>query len=142
MRRLRRGTPDAGALEIRRLLTTPSPALERSARQLAAALPKGLRLSVTPARQLVVDPALIRAIEDLRGIYRRLRASVAAVDTSSGSAKAHALDAIDLVDSSLTLLLKSTNARSYAAYDSLVHDARSRQSRATDRMRQAVRELG
>jgi hypothetical protein len=142
MRRLRRGTPDDGAREIHRLLTAPSPALERSVRQLAAVLPKGIELSVAPARQLVVDPALIRAVADLRGVYRKLRARIATVDTSSGSAKAHALDAIDLLDSSLTLLLRSADAHSYAAYSGLVHDARSRQGRAAERMRQAVRELG
>ena len=142
MNTARTGIPDAGASEIRRLLTAPDPALEAAARQLAITLPHGFQLQASPtARQIIIDPTLIAAIARIRSIYRGLRARITAIQTNNGNAKSDVLAAIDLVDTSYTLLLRSTDARSYAAYSRLVHDARSRQAHAARELQSAIRKL-
>ena len=142
MRTLRNVAPDDGARKIHTLLTTRNVPLERAAHQLAAALTHGLELEATAhARQLIVDPTLIQSVVRIRSVYRDLRGRVSKIHTNRGSAKAHVLDAIDLLDTSFTLLLRGTNAPSYTAYKQLVDDAGLRQARAANEMHKAVKEL-
>jgi hypothetical protein len=134
-------TNDPGAAEIYRLLTAPNPALERAARQFAKALPSGISLHAEPRLRLVVDPSLVRAIEHLRGAYRGLRRRISLIETDRRGAKRHVLEAIDLLNASLTLLVRSTGAASYAAGRDIVHDAQARYARGAVELRHALEEL-
>lgn len=134
---------DPGAAEIVRLMATPNLSLETAARRLAAELPDGVELRLTPARelQLVVDPALVEAIQQLRAYYRALRGRIAAVPTAEAALKRRVLDALDHVDGSLTLLVRSVDAGSYAAYNRLVAEAHARQAHIGKELRIALKGL-
>ena len=132
---------DAGAAEIRRLLTARNPALERAIRNLATELPHGVSLRAQPTLRIVVEPGLVEAIEQLRRVYRSLRRRIDAIDTERRVAKRRVLDAIDLLNTSFTLLLRSTEATSYASGLRSIGDAKTRQARSASELKRALEEL-
>ena len=132
---------DAGAQEIRRLLTAPNPALERAGKKLAKALPHGLWMEAHPKLRLAVDPALVDAMKQVRSAYRSLWGRIDAIDTDRHVAKRHALEAIDLLSASFTLLVRSTEATSYAAGRWAVREAKARETRGIAELGRAVKEL-
>jgi hypothetical protein len=133
--------PDDGALEIRRLLTAPNPAFERAAHKLANALPRGLWMETQPKLRLAVDPAVLEGVKQLRRAYRTLWGRIDAIDTDRHVAKRHVLEAIDLLSASFVLMLNSAQATSHASGVRAVKEARSRQSRGSAMLKQALEEL-
>ena len=132
---------DGGAQEIRRLLTARNPALERAQERLAKALPRGLWMESRPKLRLVVDPAVVEALKQLRNVYRGLWARIDAIDTDRHVAKRQVLEGIELLNASFTLLLRSTETTSYSAGLWSIREAKARQARASAELNQAVKEL-
>jgi hypothetical protein len=132
---------DAGAIEIRRLLTTPNPKLARAGRYLAAALNRGISLRATPRLRLVVEPSLAKGITQVQTIYRDLRKRIAAIETERRAGKTLALEGLDQLDASFALLLRSTRANSLAAYERFQREATTHQARAAAELRQSLTEL-
>jgi hypothetical protein len=130
--------PDAGAREIRRLLTTPDPALKSALRAPVTALRHGLK----PSRgALTVSPATVRPVKRIRVIYRDLRTQIAAIETKQQDAKRRVLNALDLVDSSLALFARSLTASSDRSIAELARQAYWRREHAHAELSRAVREL-
>jgi len=134
-------SPDAGAREIRRLLTTPDPALKSALRALLTALRHGLKPSRGATPRLTVSPATAQPVERIRAIYRDLRTRIAAIDTSQHNEKRRVLKALDLVDSSLALFVRSLAASSDRSMAELARQAYWRREAAHAELSRALKEL-
>jgi len=134
-------SPDAGAREIRRLLTTPDPSLASALRALVAALRHGLGASRGAKPGLDIPPAAVDAVEKTRSVYRGLRMRIAAIETHRADAKRHALSALDSLDSSLALFARSLTASSDRSLAELARQAYWRRERAHAELSRAVGEL-
>jgi hypothetical protein len=134
-------SPDAGAREIRRLLTTPDPSLASALRALVTALRHGLKPSHRATPGVTISPATAQPVRHIRAIYRDLRTQVAAIDTKQQDAKRRVLNALDLVDSSLALFARSLTASSDRSIAELARQAYWRREHAHAELSRAVREL-
>ena len=134
-------SPDAGAREIRRLLTTPDPALRSALRALVTELRHGLKPSHGATSGVTISPATAQPVRRIRVIYRDLRTQIAAIETKHQDAKRRVLNALDLVDSSLALFARSLTASSDRTIAELARQAYWRRERAHAELSRAVREL-
>jgi hypothetical protein len=134
-------SPDAGAREIRRLLTTPDPALKSALRALVTALRHGLKPSHGAKPGVTISPATAQPVRHIRAIYRDLRTQVAAIETKQQDAKRRVLNALDLVDSSLALFARSLTASSDRSIAELARQAYWRREQARAELSRAVQEL-
>jgi hypothetical protein len=134
-------SPDAGAREIRRLLTTPDPALRSALRALVTALRRGLGPSRGAKPGLEIPPAAVDAVEKTRSVYRGLRMRIAAIETQRADAKRRVLSALDALDSSLALFTRSLTASSDRSIAELARQAYWRREHAHAELSAAVREL-
>ena len=115
-------SPDAGAREIRRLLTAPNPAFKNALRRLTTALPRAIDVA-TGSRDLRVPSTAFDAIYDLRLIVRALSRRIAAIDTKRAESKRRVLDGLDQLDFSLVLFEESMLASGETRVAALARDA-------------------
>jgi hypothetical protein len=134
-------SPDAGAREIRLLLTTPDPALRSALLAVVEALRRGLKPGRGATPGLEIPPAAVDAVEKTRSVYRGLRMRIAAIETKQHSAKRRVLSALDLLDSSLALFARSLTASSDRSIAELARQAYWRREHAHAELSRAVREL-
>jgi len=134
-------SPDAGAREIRRLLTTPDPSLASALRVLVTALRHGLGASRGAKPGLEIPAAAVDAVEETRSVYRGLRVRIAAIETQRADAKRRVLSALDSLDSSLALFARSLTASSDRSIAELARQAFWRRERAHAELSRAVGEL-
>jgi len=132
---------DAGAREIRRLLTAPDPSLRSALRRQITALQHGPKLSDGVTPRLNVPVAAVNATNDLRGVVRDLYGRIAAIDTKRRDTKRRVLDALDLLDFSLTLLVDSLRASSDTRMAELAREAYWENEQAHAELSRAVQEL-
>jgi hypothetical protein len=138
---VRRTPADAGAREIRRLLSTPDPAFERAARHLAAALPHGLAPSPARTPHLLVKHALLDSVQQVRRAYRSLHTRIARIETRHRATKIRALHALEELDSSFDLLLRSLREKGLVTGARLARQAHEHQAHAATELRKAFEEL-
>jgi hypothetical protein len=132
---------DAGAREIRRLLTTPNPALGSALRAELRALQHGVKPSTKTGHHIGISSAAIPPVTRVRTIYRDLRRRIAAVDTSEVDVKQGILAALDRVDRSLSLYPSSLKATTNARIAELAREAYWERDRAHTALKNAVDQL-
>ena len=132
---------DAGAREISRLLTTPDPSFERATHRLATALPHGIEPHGTRPPRLAVDHGVVDAIGQIRRAYRRLHGRIGEIETKRRAAKARVLRALEELDSSFAILLRSLDARGHVTGARVAHQAHAHQEHAAAELGRALKEL-
>ncbi|HZT45501.1 MAG TPA: hypothetical protein VFA24_04910 [Gaiellaceae bacterium] len=135
---------DAGADEIRRLLTDPNPAVEDATNALAAAIRNGrtVRGSGRASVRFAIPAAGARAVASLRSALLDVRRQVAAVTTDRRDAQQQVLAALALLDASLALFARSLGTTGNARMATLAHAAEAERTRAEAALTAAIRGLG